>query len=76
MMEELTEQEIINNCLEYGEMTVLEFDVIPNANRTRITKSRYSWNGHIVENTIGYVNTVTSNSVYAILSDVKEVIYE
>lgn len=74
-MEELSVQEIIEKCMTLGVCTIIDQDIIPGANRTRITKAHYTWEGFTVENRISYVNPVSSNSIYAIQSDEKEVIY-
>lgn len=71
-MEELTEQEIIENCIQNGTMEVLEFEAIPKgAERTRVTKSRYTLGNNIVEVETVYAKSVTSNSIYAISTQIK-----
>ena len=74
IMEELTQEEIINNCITLGTCEVLDHEIIPNSLRTRVTKAKYTWESYAVIQEIEYVEPVTSNSVYAIKSERRELV--
>lgn len=68
-MEELTQEEIIQNCIQFGVCEIIEQEIIPNAMRTRITKAKFILENIQVVQEVEYVNTVDSISVYAIKSE-------
>ena len=65
-MEELTHEQIIQNCIQFGECEIIEQEIIPNAMRTRITKAKFTFEGKTALYEIQYLNSVDSNSIYAI----------
>lgn len=73
-MEELTQEQIIQNCMELGIFEIVQQEVIPNAMRTRITKGRYSWQSYQLIHEIEYLNPVTSNSIYSVKTENKYLI--
>lgn len=68
-MEELTQEQIIQNCIQFGVCEIIEQEIIPNAMRTRITKAKFILENIEVVQEVEYVNTVDSSSVYAIKSE-------
>lgn len=75
-MEELSEQQIIDNCLSLGECIILTQETWPNSNKSRVTKSRHNWEHFTVEQRIEYVNSISSSSINAVKKIETEVIYE
>lgn len=73
-MEELTQEQIIENCINLGTIEIIEQEIIPNSMRTRITKARFTWDSYSVAYDIEYLNPVNSNSVYAIKSERRELV--
>lgn len=70
-MEELTQEQIIQNCIQFGQCEIIEQEIIPDAMRTRITKARFTFEGKTVVYEIQYLNPVDSNSIYSISSESK-----
>ena len=73
-MEELTQEQIIENCINLGTMEIIEQEIVLNAMRTRITKARFNWESYSALYQIEYLNPVNSNSVYAVKSERRELI--
>lgn len=68
----LTEEEIINNTITNGVMEVLQYEPIPKgAERARVTLSRYTWMGYVVEVATTYINPVTHHAIYDIQTQSK-----
>lgn len=74
-MEELTQEQIdqlIQEIIENGTIEVLEFEAVPRgAERTRVTRSRYHYNGKTVEVNSTYINPVTHHAIYDIQTQSK-----
>ena len=73
-MEELTQEQIIQNCMEFGVFEIIDQEVIPNEMRTRITKAQFSWQSYTLIYEVEYLNPVTSNSIYAVKNERRELV--
>ena len=73
-MEELTNDQIIQNCIQFGECEIIEQEIIPSAMRTRINKAIYTWGGYKLTHSIEYMNPVNSNSIYEIKNERRELL--
>lgn len=58
-------QELINEIIEKGTYTVLEFEWSKKHEKGRPLKAEYTWNGQTVVREIEFLNPVDSDSIFA-----------